>query len=66
MDLTSKLIDFEAGNMEPDEVLELFAHLVKTGLAWELQGMYGRIAKQMLRDGWINKEGNVLEVHGAF
>lgn len=59
-DLTSAIIAFETGDMETEEqVIELFQHLVDTGLAWQLQGSYGRTATHLINEGYIRpKEGN--------
>ena len=46
-----KLIAFENGELEFDEVVELFQHLIDTGLAWTLQGFYGRTAAMLINDG---------------
>ena len=37
-----------------DQVREAWQHLVDTGLAWTLQGRFGRIAHAMIEDGFIN------------
>ena len=42
---------FEDGTEE--EVLAAWQHLVDTDLAWELQGCFGRIARDLLRAGVI-------------
>ena len=65
-DVLDKIMAFEQGEMSSDEVLAFFAELIKTGLAWKLQGMYGRLAKQMIDDGWISKDGEILEIEDGF
>jgi len=47
------IVAFEAGELNADEVLELFQQLVNSGLAWELQGSYGRTAKRLIEEGRI-------------
>jgi len=54
-DLTSKLIAYEEGHLSDEETIELFQHLVDTGLAWSLQGFYGRIATRLIEKGLIKK-----------
>ena len=39
----------EAGS--ENEVIAAWQHLVDTGLAWQLQGWFGRTANQLLEDG---------------
>jgi len=36
-----------------DEVIEAWQYLVNTGLAWQLQGFFGRTAKRLIEDGVI-------------
>lgn len=52
-DYVGAIIDYEQGALDEDEVLELFQYLVKTGLAWQLQGSYGRTAQHLLDEGLI-------------
>ena len=44
---------YEAGELDEDQVLDLFQALVGTGLAWQLQGSYGRTAQAMIDAGLI-------------
>jgi hypothetical protein len=54
-DLVGAIMDFESGAMETEkEVLDLFQHLVDTGMAWTLQGSYGRAAASLLEQGLIS------------
>lgn len=59
-DVTGKIIDFECGALSEEDTLELFAYLIKTGMAWSLQGSYGRAAASLIEQGLISKEGEVL------
>lgn len=53
-DLLSKIIDYESGMMDTkEELLGFFQELVDTGLAWSLQGSYGRTAQALLEEGLI-------------
>lgn len=52
-DVVGNIIAFESGELDQDGVLSLFQHLVDTGLAWSLQGSYGRAAKQLIEAGEI-------------
>jgi hypothetical protein len=50
-DLTSAIIEFEEGEMPKEQVVELFQYLIDSGLAWSLQGSYGRMARTLIDAG---------------
>lgn len=55
-DLYLKCLAYETGELtDEDEILEFFQGLVDTGLAWSLQGHYGRAAKALLDAGHISR-----------
>ena len=37
---------------EHDEEVEAWQYLIDTGLAWQLQGWYGRTAQRLINDGY--------------
>jgi hypothetical protein len=47
------ICEYEMGILEDDHVLELFQYLVDSGLAWTLQGSYGRMAESLIDQGLI-------------
>lgn len=47
----------EWGN--PVQKVEALAYLIVTGLVWELQGFYGRMAQQYMDAGVINDAGEI-------
>lgn len=53
----SKIIAFEQGELDQDETIELFQELIDTGLAWQLQGSYGRMADRLLSAGLCMPRG---------
>lgn len=55
-----KIIAFENGELANGEVLKLFGSLVQSGLVWQLQGSYGRTARDLIAGGFISPEGEVL------
>lgn len=61
MDVVSNIIAFESGELQPNEVVDFFAELIRTGLAYSLQGFYGRTAETLIQNGNIDRKGNVLE-----
>jgi hypothetical protein len=57
-DRVGAIIAFESGELDGDKVVELFQHLVDPGLAWQLQGHYGRTAMALIEQGLVSKGGN--------
>jgi len=57
LDLAGAIFAFEAGELDELETIELFQGLVDTGLAWQLQGSYGRFAVQLIRQGLVSRRG---------
>ena len=64
-DLVGMIMAFEAGELDDAGTLKLFAHLIKTGQAWTLQGSYGRAASVLIDRGYITKDGEITEVGQA-
>lgn len=60
-DISIDLISYEAGELNPRETVELFALLVKSGMAYTLQGSYGRTANVLIHNGYLTPEGAVTE-----
>ena len=51
----SQVIKYENGEMSTEEVIAFFQELIDTGLAWKLQGHYGRIAASLIESGDCNE-----------
>lgn len=48
------IIRYEQGDMTEEEVVSMFQDLIDTGLAWSLQGHYGRTAKHLIEAGYCS------------
>lgn len=53
MDQLGKIMAYEQGDLSEDETVELFQALVDSGLAWKLQGHYGRTAMALIEAGLV-------------
>ncbi len=60
MDCSAGIIALEEGELtEEEDILALFQALIDNGLAWSLQGYYGRAAADMIRSG------QCIDTHGV-
>lgn len=53
--MISKLVAYETGQLDDDEVVALFQQLLDTGVLYLLQGHYLRTAQCFLKEGLITK-----------
>lgn len=51
------IIEYEGGDISDVDMLHLFANLIETGMAWSLQGHYGRNAQALIEQDWISNKG---------
>ena len=52
MNQVDKIMAFESGELDEDGIIELFQELIDSGLAWQLQGSYGRTATFLIDNGY--------------
>jgi hypothetical protein len=55
-DLVAQIIDYENGGMTEEETISFFQELVNSGLAWQLQGSYGRMAAYLIEKGLVKRK----------
>ena len=46
-----KIIAFESGEMEFEDVVEFFQEMIDDGSVWHLRGSYGRLAAWLIENG---------------
>ena len=51
MDMLDKIMAYEGGEMDTEDTIEFFQELIDNGMAWTLQGHYGRTAKELIERG---------------
>ncbi len=56
-DEVGQIIAFEQGDLSDEDTIELFQHLIDNGMAWKLQGFYGRTAQGLIDAGYCHAKG---------
>ena len=49
--MVEKMIRYENGEMTTEEIVPFFQKLISNGMAWTLQGHYGRTAAALIEAG---------------
>lgn len=63
VDQVDLIIAFESGELTELELVNFFQDLISSGLAWQLQGFYGRMAMDLINNGWCYRK---LEWKGEY
>jgi len=53
--VTDYIIAYEEGNIDCKHYYDLFQYLLDSGMAWTLQGSYGRTTMDLLNNGYLIK-----------
>lgn len=55
-DQVGAIMAYESGELDDEATIELFQHLINNGLAWSLQGHYGRTATALINAGYCHRK----------
>ena len=59
-DIVDQIMAYEAGELDGTRIVHLFSDLIQSGQAWTLQGSYGRTARALIQEGYLDERGNIL------
>ena len=60
-ELASKVIRYEQDELDGNEIIQLFQELIDNGMAWSLQGHYGRMAIDLIENGYCKRPEEMIE-----
>lgn len=49
-----QMIAWEEGRLDHGQTIQLFQHLVETGMCWRIHGIYGRTALDLIQAGLVH------------
>ena len=52
MSVINQVIAYEQGELDEEGIIDLFQELITSGMAWQMQGSYGRTAKALINAGY--------------
>ena len=55
MEQIDSIIAYEQGDLDDEATISLFQDLINSGLAYQLQGSYGRTANQLIDEGYCTR-----------
>lgn len=50
-DMVTQMMDFENCDLDEQQTIELFQQLIDSRTVWHLQGFYGQMASELIRNG---------------
>lgn len=60
--MIDKMMAYEEGMLDGAGMVYLFSEIIKNGMAWSLQGHYGRMASRLIETGILTKDGDIDEM----
>tara|TARA_X000001388_G_scaffold36282_1_gene25659 strand:+ start:905 stop:1129 length:225 start_codon:yes stop_codon:yes gene_type:complete len=60
-DIIDYIMDYEMDQLDDFNTLKLFSELIKNGMAWTLQGHYGRTANKLIESEYLLANGDINE-----
>ena len=60
-DIIDYIMDYEMDQLDDFNTLKLISELIKNGMAWTLQGHYGRTAQHLIDNEYLLSNGDINE-----
>ena len=58
-DIIDYIMDYEFGDMSDLDTLKMISELIKNGMAWTLQGNYGRTSNHLINEEYLLENGDL-------
>lgn len=55
MTMLNQVIAYEQGELDEEGIIDMFQELINSGMAWKMQGSYGRTAKALIDAGYCEQ-----------
>ena len=55
MNITARIIAYEQGELDDEQIIDLFSDLLNSGIVYSLQGHYQRLCQRLLDAGLIQR-----------
>lgn len=59
----NEIIAYENGELSEGETVALFQALIDSGVAWKLQGSYGRMAEGLIEAGYCHSITSIASTY---
>lgn len=54
--MVNEIMEYESGDMSDERMITFFQKLIDSGMAWSLQGHYGRTAQALIDGGYCHRK----------
>ena len=55
-EMVNEIMEYEGGDMSNERMIAFFQKLIDSGMAWTLQGHYGRTADALIKGGYCHQK----------
>ena len=59
-DFLDQIMEYEFGELNDKEIIEMFSKMIQDGTVWQLQGSYSRTAATFIFNEILDEQGNIL------